>query len=126
MNFCKRKSGAIIGNVCKRNAHGSVIRKIYKYSQNSMWHSSLGLKLANPKPKVTRRSDQCWNFLLPMETRNRVVTGSSYRPASLCSLVGQYDNPIPTRFLASTGCSKITAQPTSSAVVFCPHKLCAK
>jgi hypothetical protein len=30
--------------------------------------------------------------------------------ASLCGLVGQYDNPIPTRLLAPIGISKITAQ----------------
>jgi hypothetical protein len=30
--------------------------------------------------------------------------------ASLCSLAGQYDNPIPTRFLAPIDCLKIPAQ----------------
>ncbi len=30
--------------------------------------------------------------------------------ASLCSLAGWYDNPIPTQFLAPIGCSKIPAQ----------------
>jgi hypothetical protein len=30
--------------------------------------------------------------------------------ASVCSLVGRYDNPIPTRFLAPIDCSKIPAQ----------------
>ncbi len=30
--------------------------------------------------------------------------------ASLCSLAGRYDNPIPTMFLASIDCSKIPAQ----------------
>ncbi len=29
--------------------------------------------------------------------------------ASLCSLVGRYDNPIPTRFLAPLDCLKIPA-----------------
>jgi hypothetical protein len=29
--------------------------------------------------------------------------------ASLCSLAGRYDNPIPTRFLAPTDCLKISA-----------------
>ncbi len=29
--------------------------------------------------------------------------------AKICSLVGQYDNPIPTRFLAPIGCYKIPA-----------------
>jgi hypothetical protein len=32
--------------------------------------------------------------------------------ASLCSLAGRYDNPIPTRFLAPIDCSKILAQYT--------------
>ncbi len=30
--------------------------------------------------------------------------------ASLCSLAGRYDNPIPTRFLAPIDCLKILAQ----------------
>jgi hypothetical protein len=34
--------------------------------------------------------------------------------ASLCGLADQYDNPIPTRFLAPTDCSKIPAQASSS------------
>ncbi len=33
---------------------------------------------------------------------------------SLCSLVGQYDNPIPTLFLALIDCSKIPARITVS------------
>jgi hypothetical protein len=41
--------------------------------------------------------------------RNPVVVWS-YRPASLCSLTGRYDNPIPTRFLAAIDCSQIPAQ----------------
>ncbi len=36
--------------------------------------------------------------------------------ASLCSLAGRYDNPIPTRFLAPKDCSKIPAQ----TAVMCP------
>jgi hypothetical protein len=31
-------------------------------------------------------------------------------PAYACSLVGRYDNPIPTRFLAPIDCLKIPAQ----------------
>jgi hypothetical protein len=31
--------------------------------------------------------------------------------ASLCSLAGRYENPIPTWFLAPLDCSKIPAQP---------------
>jgi hypothetical protein len=34
--------------------------------------------------------------------------------ASLCSLAGRYDNPIPTQFLASIDCSKIPAQHTAA------------
>ncbi len=33
--------------------------------------------------------------------------GSEHRPVCLCSLVGRYINPIPTRFLAPIVCSKI-------------------
>jgi hypothetical protein len=41
------------------------------------------------------------------EPRNRFQGIDS---ASLCSPAGRYDNPIPTRFLASIDCSKIPAQ----------------
>jgi hypothetical protein len=41
-----------------------------------------------------------------MEPRNRFQRMNS---ASLCSLVGGYDNPIPTRFLAPIDCLKIPA-----------------
>jgi len=44
-----------------------------------------------------------------MGARNRVGTALSYRHASLCSLAGRYDNPIPTRFLAHIDCFKIPA-----------------
>ncbi len=44
-----------------------------------------------------------------MGARNGVGTELSYRPASLCSLAGRYDNPIPSRFLALIDCSKIPA-----------------
>jgi hypothetical protein len=42
-----------------------------------------------------------------MEPRNRFQGINS---ASLCSLAGRYDNPIPTRFLAPIDCLKIPAQ----------------
>jgi hypothetical protein len=42
-----------------------------------------------------------------MEPRNRFQGMNS---ASLCSLVGRYDNPIPPRFLAPIDCLKIPAQ----------------
>jgi hypothetical protein len=41
-----------------------------------------------------------------MEPRNRYHGIDS---ASLCSLAGRYDNPIPTRFLAPIDCLKIPA-----------------
>jgi hypothetical protein len=41
-----------------------------------------------------------------MELRNRYQGMNS---ASLCSLAGRYDNPLPTRFLAPTDCLKIPA-----------------
>ncbi len=43
-----------------------------------------------------------------MEPRNRFQGMNS---ASLCSLAGRYDNPIPTRFLAPMDCLKIPALP---------------
>jgi hypothetical protein len=42
-----------------------------------------------------------------MELRNRFHGTNS---ASLCSLAGRYDNPIPTRLLAPIACLKIPAQ----------------
>ncbi len=44
-------------------------------------------------------------FLNFMEPRNRFQMQS----ASLCSLAGRYDNPIPNRFLAPIDCLKIPA-----------------
>ncbi len=46
-----------------------------------------------------------------MEPRNRFQGINS---ASLCSLAGLYDNPIPTRFLAPIDCLKIPAQSPQS------------
>ncbi len=46
-------------------------------------------------------------FLNFEEPRNRFEGIDS---ASLCSLVGQYDYPLPTRFLSPIDCSKIPAQ----------------
>jgi hypothetical protein len=48
-------------------------------------------------------------FLNSMEPRNRFQGIDS---ASLCSMAGRYDNPIPTRFLAPTDCLKIPARMT--------------
>jgi hypothetical protein len=48
-----------------------------------------------------------------MEPRNRFQGMNS---ASLCSLAGQYDNPIPTRFLALIDCLKIPAQNSWSSL----------
>jgi hypothetical protein len=46
-------------------------------------------------------------FLNFKELRNRFQGMNS---ATLCSLAGRYDNPIPSRFLAPINCSKIPAQ----------------
>ncbi len=54
-------------------------------------------------------------FLKFMELRNRFQGMNS---ASLCSLAGRYDNPIPTRFLAPIDCLKIPALVISSPVFF--------
>jgi hypothetical protein len=56
-------------------------------------------------PQIWQR-DQSPNFFTFKEPRNRFQIINS---ASLCSLAGRYDNPIPTRFLAPTDCLKIPA-----------------
>jgi hypothetical protein len=57
------------------------------------------------------RATQCWNFRkIYMGARNPVGNELTYLPASQCSLVGRYDNPSPTRFLAPIDCYKIPAQ----------------
>ncbi len=43
--------------------------------------------------------------------------------ASLCSLAGRYNNPIPTRFLAPIGCLKIPAQAWKMALEFLKNLL---
>jgi hypothetical protein len=40
-----------------------------------------------------------------------------YDSASLCSLAGRYDNPIPTRFLAPIDCLKVQALSTETQFV---------
>ncbi len=45
-------------------------------------------------------------FLNFIEPRNRFQGKNS---ASLCSLAGRYDNPVPTQFLAPIDCLKIPA-----------------
>jgi hypothetical protein len=55
--------------------------------------------------EVDKRSYR-WYFKTFKEPRNRFQGIDS---AKLCSLMGRYDNPIPTRFLAPIGCSKIPA-----------------
>ncbi len=52
-------------------------------------------------------SVQSLTFKTFMKPRNRFQGIIS---AILCSLEGRYDNPIPTRFLASIDCLKIPAQ----------------
>jgi hypothetical protein len=41
--------------------------------------------------------------------------------ASLCSLAGRYDKPIPTRFLAPIDCSKIQEQRAERALRYIKH-----
>ncbi len=53
------------------------------------------------------RPTQSPNFKTFKEPKNRFQGINS---ASLCSLAGRYDNPIPTRFLAPIDCLKIPAQ----------------
>ncbi len=52
-------------------------------------------------------SDQSPNFQTFQEPKNRFQGTNSTR---LHSLVGQYDNPVPTRFLAPVDCIKIPTQ----------------
>ncbi len=60
--------------------------------------------------QIKGREKDCAGILeQPIGIRNRVGTEFSYRPASLCSLLGRYDNPIPTWFLAPIDWSKISA-----------------
>jgi hypothetical protein len=56
-----------------------------------------------PEPMYSNPSELSPYF---MEPRNRFQEMNS---ASLCSQAGQFDNPIPTRFLAPIDCLKITA-----------------
>ncbi len=57
-------------------------------------------------------------FLNFKESRIRVQGTFS---ASLCSLAGRYDNPIPTRFLARIDCSKIPALLAVSLLLLSPN-----
>ncbi len=56
-------------------------------------------------PPSTRTAEPVFSTF--MEPRNRFQGMNS---ASLCSVAGRYDNPIPTRFLAPIDCLKIPAQ----------------
>ncbi len=69
------------------------------------------LKMENLIP-VILQIRHFWTF---MEPRNRFQGMNS---ASLCSLVGRYDNPIPTRFLAPIDCLKIPALGTRVAILY--------
>jgi hypothetical protein len=54
----------------------------------------------------------CWaKTVFLKEPWNRFL---GIKSASLCSLVGRYDNPIPTQFLAPLECLKIPALESSS------------
>jgi hypothetical protein len=61
--------------------------------------------------RVVVTARQSPNFETFKELRNRFKGINS---ASLCSLAGRYDNPIPTRFLAPIDCLKIPAQATQA------------
>jgi hypothetical protein len=54
-------------------------------------------------------------FLTSKEPRNRFQGIDS---ASICSLTGRYNNPIPTWFLAPIDCSKISVQGPKSRLEF--------
>jgi hypothetical protein len=45
----------------------------------------------------------------------KLLTSPGIDSASICSLSGRDDNPIPTRFLAPIDCSKIPAKDTVAA-----------
>ncbi len=51
---------------------------------------------------------------LNLQRRYFLKIGIGIDSASLSSLAGRYDNPIPTRFLAPIDCSKIPALPSVS------------
>ena len=60
-----------------------------------------------PMASVTLKREQKGYFKSFKEISNRFKGTDS---ASLCSLAGRYNNPIPTRFLAPIDCSTIPAQ----------------
>jgi hypothetical protein len=60
--------------------------------------------IAAPTLSKIRHGNLSPNFLKFKEPKNRFQGINS---ASLCSLAGRYDNPVPNRFLAPINCSKI-------------------
>jgi hypothetical protein len=62
------------------------------------------MEITNGQP--FQNSSQSPYFYTFMEPRNRLLGMNS---ASLCSLAGRYDNPIPPQFLAPIDCLKIPA-----------------
>jgi hypothetical protein len=54
------------------------------------------------------------------EPRNRIQRSNS---TSLCCMAGRYDNPIPTRFLASIDCSKIPVLATDLYLLLIPSQV---
>jgi hypothetical protein len=62
--------------------------------------------------------DQSRNFKTFKEPNNRFPGTNSTR---LCSLAGQYDNPIPTWFLAPKDCLKIPTLDRQLATAFQPR-----
>ncbi len=61
----------------------------------------------DPLLQLEIQESQSPYFSMFMEPRNRF---QGMKSASLFSLAGRYDNPIPTRFLAPVDCLKIPAQ----------------
>jgi hypothetical protein len=77
--------------------------------------SSIGLH-AHSCTVYTAKDSLSPNFPTFKEPVNQ-FKGTNY-PRLCCSLAGQYDNPIPIRFLAPIDCLKIPAQPTLHSVSF--------
>jgi hypothetical protein len=67
--------------------------------------------------------NQSPDFLTFKEPKNRFQGTSSARLCTVCSLMGRYDNPIPTWFLAPVDCLKIPAQVSFQTVwvLFLPN-----
>jgi hypothetical protein len=102
---------------CRVSTLGCPMSIVHAFSSSSLHHvynvqsdqickllRSLGIdsKESIPPAYVAWRAGTTTLFLLGID------------PASLCSMAGRYDNPIPTRFLAPIDCSKIPALSSNS------------